>query len=371
MPEQTYNIGYNSNDFFYKTGTENTLPFNIPNLKLWINSITSNTVTTDTIDLFDNNVTNVVFKNKDKFINDYLQGNIILSGSFSDFKPITMDQTTIAKNSSYTDITNNLQIGSITLNSESSDPITFELNKESTIEYRTNSLGLLGNDISLNADITGNANVEINEPDDTSGPSFLTATTLNPRCKYKKNCTTHHWHYKDCKTQIIRNENGSSYCKCVCSGPKTNDATPHSHCSPYNIGVDGTSKEGEPNNVHFRNLLSGIKNIVVSMTKQSDTVTGTSNSGFSSTEYTYSDDAFNNNDKNIRTLLYEYYEKLNENKAISNKIIAHNSQNNTNNQALLDANVKYKKEYLHLFNIFSGICFASGYIYVMYKTQAK
>jgi hypothetical protein len=35
--------------------------------------------------------------------------------------------------------------------------------------------------------------------------------------------------------------------------------------------------------------------------------------------------------------------------------------------AFLTTVVKYKKEYLHLFNIFSGILFVSGYIYVLTK----
>jgi hypothetical protein len=387
MPEQTYNIGYNSNDFFYKTGTENTLPFNIPNLITWTNSYISdgnNKVPSTTTNIFDERITNVVLNNKDNFKNKYLPGNIIIGtdSTFSNFNSITIsDQEAAAieanKNKAYTDFTKSIKIGSITLNTTTSaEPIKYELNDQSTIEYKTNSFGMLDDKIEVNADITGKAEMEIAEADDdpSGGPSYLSPTTLNPRCKYKPKCTISHWHYTSCEKQIIKGPNGS-YCKCVCKGPKINNAEPHSHCSPYNISVDGKPKEGEPPDSNFRNLLSGLKNVVVSMTKESDAESSSSAVKFSGSNitYNYGDSTsaeFMMRDETIRQSIYDYYEKLNENKLLSNKIISNDSQNNTNNQALLDANVKYKKEYLHLFNIFSGICFVSGYIYVMYKSKS-
>jgi hypothetical protein len=80
---------------------------------------------------------------------------------------------------------------------------------------------------------------------------------------------------------------------------------------------------------------------------------------------------FKREDLTIRTLIYNYYYELNRNIQLRNLIISNDSLDNTAAQKLLDANVQYKKEYLHLFNIFSGILFASGYIYVMYKSKPE
>jgi hypothetical protein len=87
--------------------------------------------------------------------------------------------------------------------------------------------------------------------------------------------------------------------------------------------------------------------------------------------FPYKNYDFGNHDKAIRKLIYDYYYELNRNIQLRNVIITNDTLDITASQALLDANVQYKKEYLHLFNIFSGILFASGYIYIMYKSKPE
>jgi hypothetical protein len=167
------------------------------------------------------------------------------------------------------------------------------------------------------------------------------------------------------------NKDGTSYCRCVCTGPKTNDGEPHDHCVPFNISQ--TNADGTVNRDFFQASLAAlIKKITVSIKKEPDIYASSGSNG--KLTYPYQDlwsTTFSTDDLATRTLIYNYYYELNRNIELRKKIIANDSLDNSASQALLDANVKYKKEYLHLFNIFSGILFASGYIYIMYKSQPK
>jgi hypothetical protein len=392
MPEQSFNIGYGFDDFFYDKGNvqlKTTLPFNKGNLAAWVNSkdTSLHIPNDDTVDFFDVKITKVVFNSayKDDFINKYLPGNILIKGlnnfsnnTFSNFDPRTSDVTIVTNSYGSYDRKYALNKGNITLeiaNSQSPIIYDFSLNKidQSSITYKGD--GSIDVDSSI---INGSNNmIEVSqiEPGLSDGvKTYITNHTTNPRCKYTKKdnqCTKDHWHYQSCTTQTFYNPDGTSYCRCVCKGPSVKNATPHDHCSPYVVkdktddikNYDDTEKK-EILTKTISELITDIK-VSVKPAKNDSVATGVqTNFDF---EYNRKPD-LSNNDLEIRTLLYNYYYELNRNIELRDLIIQNDSIDSTSKQALLDANVKYKKEYLQLFNIFSGIFFVSGYIYIMNKT---
>ena len=376
MPEQTYNIGYGSNDFFYDSNNQEllkTIPFNKVNLVSWAKTYDNTIEQPATIDVFDPKITAVVFVNKDAFINNYLPGNIIVN-NLSNFSNFAHREINLNRSTNIGEIPNTSKLitGSIKIESSSAGmPETnYDLNvDDSTIEYKINSLGRLSQDVSLNGVLS---KAEIPYPEPNGSISYISVNTSNPRCKFQKNCTINHWHYTSCTTQKFVNKDGTSYCKCVCTGPKVNNGEPHEHCSPFNISE--TNADGSVNSANFQASLAAlIKKITVSIKKEPDTYAYVGPHGTLTYPYqTFTGiNRFDTDDLAIRTLIYNYYYELNRNIQLRKKIIANDSLDHSASQVLLDANVKYKKEYLHLFNIFSGILFASGYIYIMYKSQPK
>jgi hypothetical protein len=375
MPEQTYNIGYGSNDFFYNSNNEElskTIPFNKEKLVSWAQKYDTSITSSANINVFDPKITAVVFVNKDAFINNYLPGNIVINNlsNFSDFTEREINLNRPADTSSKY-MSPSLTSGKITIQSSMSMPETkYDLsinNPETKLEYGINSVGSLSNDISLNG-VISKAEMPYIEPNGSI--SYISVNTANPRCKYQKGCTVDHWHYSSCTTQTFINKDGTSYCKCVCTGPKVKNNAPHDHCSPFNISQ--TKADGSVNRDFFQASLAAlIKKITVSIKKSPDTYAFTGSNGNLTYPYQNFDKDFNSDDLATRTLIYNYYYELNRNIQMRQKIIANDSLDDSASQALLDANVKYKKEYLHLFNIFSGILFVSGYIYVMNKSQPK
>lgn len=381
MPQQTYNIGYGTNDFFYdKQNTEilKTIPFNKESLLAWVQ--TYDTSITSAVDVFDPKLTAVVFlpDNKADFIDNYLRGNIVVNDltNFSDYNSRNVDLSIDSKllGSSYNnDISGTLVIGttntnmpSLQYNLENNLEKTSE--KNSNIEYTTNSSYNLNPDISLNAVLN---NPEIPYPEPNGSTSYISVNTANPRCKFQKGCTEKHWHYASCVKQTFVNSDGTTFCRCVCNGPKTLDNTEHQHCSPFNIGTDKLKADGSLDAAAFQASIASLIN-KISISFRQPAYPYSAPTGVSKMSWGYNNvNAFTDSDKNIRTLIYNYYYELNRNIQLRNKIMSNNSIDNTASQALLDANVKYKKEYLHLFNIFSGILFASGYIYVMYKSKPE
>ena len=396
MPEQSFNIGYGFNDFFYDSGNvqlKKTLPFDKGNLTSWVNSkdTSLHIPNNNTIDFFDVRITKVVFDStyKDDFINKYLPGNILIKGlnnfsnnNFSNFNARTSDVTIIKNTDGNYDKKYALEKGNITLK------ITGETNKSIIYDFSLNEINQSSinykGDGSIDVDSTflnGASNMEEEEktePGLSDGvKTYITNHTTNPRCKYTKKenqCTANHWHYQSCTTQTFYNPDGTSYCRCVCKGPSVKNSTAHDHCSPYVKNVTNnndnyinnydTNKDTTTLTNSISNLISDIK-VSVKAARNDSVATGV-NTKFDF-EYNRNTD-LTNNDLEIRTLLYNYYYELNRNIELRDLIIHNDSIDSTSKQALLDANVKYKKEYLQLFNIFSGIFFVSGYIYIMNKT---
>lgn len=388
MPEQSFNIGYGFNDFFYDKSNvqlEKTIPFNKNNLITWVNSKDSNASVTTADKFFDVKITKVVFNptNKDDFINKYLPGNILINGlnhfsnnTFSNFDERTSDVTIVPNNGTY-DKTYALEKGNITLKIDNSTkPIIYDFSlDESSINYKKD--GSIDVDSKFRNGSTIQTEEEITEPGLSAGvKTYITNHTTNPRCKYTKKdnqCTKDHWHYQSCTTQTFYNPDGTSYCRCVCKGPSVKNDTPHDHCSPYVVKEQTNDNAITDTNIENKkitltnsisSLISDIK-VSVKAAKNDSVATGVkTNFDFAYNHYT----DLKNNDLEIRTVLYNYYYELNRNNELRDLIIHNDSIDSTSKQALLDANVKYKKEYLQLFNIFSGIFFVSGYIYIMNKT---
>jgi len=375
MPEQTYNIGYGTNDFFYdKNNIEllKTLPFTKESLLAWVKDY--DTKVTDAVDVFDPKLTSVVFANKDDFIDNYLLENIIVDkqintavSNFSDYNEryTYLDAPPGGLGSSYD---TPIKSGTVTLNDN--PDLQFDISQNnSNIEYTTNRSFNVNDDISMNA-VLNNAETPYTEPNGST--SYISSNTANPRCKFQKKCTEQHWHYKSCTTQTMVNADGTTYCRCACKGPKTLDSKEHQHCSPFNIGTNNKNPDGTIDQIAFKASIAAlIKKISISFKKDEAIYTARTDNSNNKILAPYKNYDFGNHDKAIRTLIYDYYYELNRNIQLRNVIITNDTLDITASQALLDANVQYKKEYLHLFNIFSGILFASGYIYIMYKSKPE
>jgi hypothetical protein len=377
MPEQTYNIGYGTNDFFYDKNNKEllkTIPFTKDTLLAWVNTKLSdaNQITT-ALDVFDPKLTAVVFVHKTEFIDNYLPGNIIIGDrkNFSDYnlRQIDLDAPSDGVGSSYN---TGIESGTVSIETTNGDIPTLKYNLEQTdsdVMYTTNSSYLVNPDITVNAKL--NNKVEMPYPEPNGSTSYISSNTSNPRCKFQKSCTENHWHYKSCTTQTMVNSDGTTYCRCVCNGPKTLDGTEHQHCSPFNIGTNNKNADESIDQTAFQaSIASLIKKITIAFKKNPDIYTAPPGDN-SKMSFPYQSYDFGNDDKAIRTLIYDYYYELNRNIQLRNVIITNDTLDITASQALLDANVQYKKEYLHLFNIFSGILFASGYIYIMYKSKPE
>jgi hypothetical protein len=379
MPEQTYNIGYGTNDFFYdKNNIEllKTLPFTKESLLTWVQQY--DTKVTDAVDVFDPKLTSVVFANKDDFIDNYLLENIIVDkqintaiSNFSDYnsREINLAAPPDGVGSSYE---RDIESGKVSIETTNAQlpVLDYDLVADgSQVNYTTNSSYLVNPDITVTTNLNNKAETPYPEPNGST--SYISSNTANPRCKFQKKCNEKHWHFKSCTTQTMVNADGTTYCRCVCNGPKTLDSKEHQHCSPFNIGTNNKNADGSIDQTAFQaSIASLINKITISFKKKPDEYNPPTGDN-KNMSFPYKNYDFGNHDKAIRKLIYDYYYELNRNIQLRNVIITNDTLDITASQALLDANVQYKKEYLHLFNIFSGILFASGYIYIMYKSKPE
>jgi hypothetical protein len=184
---------------------------------------------------FNNKIIDVVRTHKDQFINEFLQGNINISTAFN-----SLSSTTSVTGLAYED-------GNGELNSKNTSG-TLTLNDGNKLKglyidgkYSTDSNGNLT--INIGKARRQPIDVIINEPEDQGGeytqgentqgrygpggPEYITATDINPRCKYQPKCTINHAHFKKCKTQLYADNNGGTYCKCICEGPVITNGEPH------------------------------------------------------------------------------------------------------------------------------------------------
>lgn len=388
MPKQTYSIGYGSNDFFYSEENIDkllqTIPFNTANLINWsakydtkLDVAKLNTKSNKEL-LFDDSIVSVVKQNSNSFINDYLPGNVAINNNFNAIAlglaavdgPTLENEVTVDGS---LDITSSVSKYNIPLSSIG----------KTTLKYSTKNNNL-NPSMQLNTNVQQQNTVEVESKPNPSGSSGTGGTstqtttvslnTINPRCRFVNNCTENHLHYKTCTTQTYVDKNtGQNYCKCVCQGPQTVDNNPHSHCTSINISTDPNVNAANGLSQDFVNKYnsqSTISNVLKQVKLNLNaTLPNTNVSDFNGKLVSnYSNKSqLVDTDANVRNMIYKYYVALADNKKNQELLKSNDTFNNTSYEANKDAVIKYRKQYLELFNITVGILAVSSYIYVLVK----
>jgi hypothetical protein len=385
MPAQTYSIGFGKNDFFYSaSNTEKllqTIPFKTDKLIVWCNSKGGNISTTagtnnDSI-IFNSEISKIILENRDGFINNYMPGNISINNNFNS---VALDL--IASKDSPTP--NSVPISGnvvITTNNNSIPMMYLDISSGSTLEYSTEN-GKWNQDISINAMIPQNTMLEyippagpIKNPDGTNQQVTVSADTKNPRCKFVNNCTVNHGHFSSCRTETLKDADGKSFCKCVCTGPMVSDGKPHTHCNEINIedtATNGLDDSWVKKYMADTTLTSVLKDIKMSLKAN---FLNTSNSAATAIDgklvanYKESDQ-LTKTDLAIRQTLYDYYAEIIKNRELQTNLMDNKTFNNTAKLISHDATQNYRKQYLELFNVTTGIFLASAYIYISMKSNS-
>lgn len=391
MPEQTYSIGFGKNDFFYSTSDKDklnnlllTIPFDGSKLITWCKSkdntlqITEEDKTNSTL-LFQSKISDIVLKkeNREDFIKNYMPGNISINNNFNSLA-LGLTASNAPSEEYNAPIRGNIEVST---NNKIIPKmyINIPANSESRLDYSTQN-GKLNPGIIVDAKIKNNnpnPMVEYNppggsvtNPDGTPQEITVSANTRNPRCKFVNNCTENHAHYESCKTIIKVDKAGQSYCECQCSGVLKADNTPHSHCNSVDINENGTNTGGlttgwVTNYLKDTILMNVISNIKMNLTA---TLMGSNSNigGNLFADYTKSD-SLKNTDLKIRNAMYDYYAEVIKNRNLQADIMDKQTFNNTANLISQDATQNYRKQYLELFNVTTGIFLASAYIYISMK----
>ena len=388
MPEETYSIGFGKNDFFYSTtNLDNlllTIPFNkINTLKTWcISNGADKTkiegLANDTNIIFNPIISDINIANKNDFINNYMPGNISINNNFNSLALNMMAPATPSEQYN-APIRGNIEV---TTNNKKIPKMYIDISSGigSTLDYSTQN-GKLNPGITVNAETkNNNAMLEYNpggfpveNTDKTTQEITVSANTRNPRCKFVNNCTENHAYYESCKT-IIKIDDAGSYCECVCTGAqKLNpDNKPHSHCNSVDINENGSNTGGlnagwVTNYLKDTTLMSVINNIKMNLTATvMDTGSAKTINGNLVATYTNSG-GLNKTDLEIRTAIYNYYAEVIKNRNLQADIMDKQTFNNTANLISQDATQNYRKQYLELFNVTTGIFLASAYIYISMK----
>ena len=371
MPSPSFAIDYTTNDFFYNTintsqNTDllSTFPFSQDSLIKWANQMGQPNPPISSIDnIFDPKISSIILNPDYDFQNTFLPGNITFNNNFN---ALTFDLTNppLSLKPETRPITGNILL----IPSLGGNPTTLAItsNESSNIKWTQDNMNSWQSSFDLNAKISQ----EIPFTDIDGGTSNIIMTTSNPRCKYRKTCTMKHWHYSgSCNTQIITDGAGNTSCNCLCDGVPVFNDQPHSHCDRYTINPDGTATtaigtEPAPTGLGLVSTVQSIKmNLDAPFPKP---IYG---SAGGNVELPYKDQqSLLDGDAKIRKLVYDYYYEVSQNISLQKSIQERGSKDVTSKQALLDATVQYKKEYLKVFNIAIGIISAAGYIYMMSKT---
>jgi hypothetical protein len=68
--------------------------------------------------------------------------------------------------------------------------------------------------------------------------------------------------------------------------------------------------------------------------------------------------------------LYDYYAEIIKNRELQSNLMDNKTFNNTAKLISHDATQSYRKQYLELFNVTTGIFLASAYIYISMKSNS-
>ena len=380
MPSPSVNLQYKPNDFFYNVAdpTRNadliaSFPFEKDKVVEWVNRVANlqTPLRSEGIgDIFDPQISAVILNPDYDFMNSFLPGNMVFNDRFD---TLTMNLTgmsnivnSISQQSAL--VTGNIVLKPISANDK---PTTLEINSQggSNINWKQDQTNAWQPDFNINASLSQ----EIPFVDVDGGKSTIIMTSGNPRCKFRGTCTMNHWHYSGkCTTQIVE-EGGKTSCKCNCTGTPVFNSEPHSHCDPYTIEPNGSASTplgpvNPPTGLGLVAAIQGIKMNLKASFPQTQFLSG-DESGNVSLPFSNSGE-LNQNSEMIRELVFDYYSRVNENITLQKTIHNKGAKGLTSKQALMDATVHYKTEYLNVFNILAGIAGVTGYIFLLLNDKS-
>jgi hypothetical protein len=379
MPSSTVLLGFKPGDFFYNTSdtTRNidllaTFPFGQTNeskqkLIDWANSKTkADPPITAISDIFDPKISKIILNPAYDFKNTFLPGNMTFNDNFNalaiDFSQAA--QLALTKLSYGKSLS-----GNIILTSNTGQKLTMPVDSSAEINWKQDAT----NTWDQKFDVSTQLSNQIPFVDSDGVVSKIIMTTDNPRCKYRENCTLKHWRYTSCTSEIIQLGNGKTNCKCTCKGGPSYNSTgaPHSHCDSYVINKDGTAStamgtKAAPVGV---DLISIIKSIKLDLSANFPGAPFKVGAG-GDLELPYKDEeALKKGDKELRNLVFDYYFYVDQNRELQKIVQQTGVKDSTMKQAIIDATVKYKNEYLNVFNMIAGIFGAVGYIYLLTRSK--
>lgn len=388
MPEQTYSIGFGKDDFFYSTEPNKlknllqTIPFTTDKfttdkLIVWCNSkvgnISATAGTNNESIIFNSEISKIILTNRNDFINNYMPGNISINNNFNSVALDLIASKDSPTDNSVVPIHGNVVI---TTTNKSIPKMYLDISSGSTLEYSTQN-GKWNQDISINAMIPQSTmleyipqNVEsLRNPGGTYQQVTVSANTRNPRCKFVNNCRVNHAHFSSCRTETDMN---TGVCKCVCTGPMVHNGDPHTHCVPINIedtatnGLDDSWVKKYMADTTLTSVLTDIKmNLKANFLNTSATAIN------GNLVANYKDpNQLTNTDLAIRETLYDYYAEIIKNRELQTNLMDNKTFNNTAKLISHDATQNYRKQYLELFNVTTGIFLASAYIYISMKSNS-
>jgi hypothetical protein len=366
MPSQSYNMKFRQGDFFYNSldSTKNiellaTFPFESAAVIRWANEVSPGVNISSITNIFDPQISGIIMNPNFDFGNTFLPGNMVFNTNFNKITFDLVNPPAGSNTNKFSAINGNL----VLYPNSTGPPSTLDISS-GKINWSQDLTNSWDPQFDVKADVK---QADIPFTDTDGGTSYITQTTNNPRCKYRKTCTLNHWHYSGaCSQQIIKQPNGSTYCKCVCSGEPVFSGEPHSHCDAYELNANGSASgptgiQNQPNNLGLLQMIKGIKmNLTGNFPKSPFGGAG------GNVEMGYKNEAtLLNNDAKIRELVYQYYIEVNKNIQLQKTLHNNNNKDVTMSQTMMDANVQYKSQYLNVFNIVAGIFCVSGYIYIM------
>jgi phage FluMu protein Com len=387
MPEQTYSIGFGKNDFFYSTEPNKlknllqTIPFDTDKLIDWCDSKRDDTSTTSVTNIdsiiFNSEISKIILdpKNRDDFINNYMPGNISINNNFNS---VALGLTASGKSGS----ANSVPIGGniVITTTDTLIPKMYGDISSGSLNYSTLN-GEWNQDISINTIIQKNNMYQYIPPagpitysDGSTQQVTVSANTRNPRCKFVNNCREKHEHSTSCRTVTKTDASGQSFCQCVCDVKIVNDDTPHTHCVPIN-NIEDTATNGLDitwvNKYIAHTTLTSLLNDITMNLKANflNNSAATTIDGKLVANYTKLTD-LNKTDLEIRETLYDYYAEIIKNRDLQANLMDNKTFNNTAKLISHDATQNYRKQYLELFNVTTGIFLASSYIYISMKSNS-
>ena len=327
MSNTIYSIKYDNNSFFSSNpNVKNTFPFEVSAVIDWAKDKYLSYQYKNTDNLFEEELSKVIIKNQAVFIDDFLlnnasfnsdfSGNLFLSTEFEEAEPTASESGP-----------DDIKVGDYTFNG-------------TRITSRNGSTSY----------VIGKPGVQ--------------------RVNFQPTCTINHMHFpgpNGCTVQKYTNAKEETYYKCLCTGTPVFNAEPHAHCSEFTNNIQNPQTAY---NTAYSSKAATTS--MMSMTSTASKLTQTQmgnnidDTAVFDLEYENSEDLKRLN-YSIRAIIYEYYKAVKENVDYRNAIEKRQKSIDTQELALTDSTVKYKKEYLTAFNLLTGIIVVGGYIYGMNK----